>query len=148
LLEEDAMLSVLRDAVARGDVELLVTHLQVDEIIDTIGKDPERLKQLFHTLMQSGAREVNTYGFWLDRSRLGLADFADDETSARIAAFQGGNRRHLEDALIAATAERLGAILVTGEKTRQRYATHFPSLVVWTIDDLRSHAKGILGIGP
>ena len=60
LLDEDAMLDVLRDAVSRGDVELLVTHIQVDEIVETVGRDPERLKRLLHTLMRSGATEVNT----------------------------------------------------------------------------------------
>ena len=62
-----------------------------------------------------------------------------------MTAFQGGNPKHLEDALIAATAEHHGAILVTGEKTRERYAAHFPGLTVWTIHDLRSLAKGLLG---
>ena len=67
---------------------------------DTIGRDPERLKRLLHTLMRSGATEVNTYGFWLDKSRLGLADLADDDTYVQIIAFQGGNpeapRRRLD----------------------------------------------------
>jgi predicted nucleic acid-binding protein len=137
LLAEDAMSEAIRRAVADGSIELFVTHVQVDEIMDTYQRDPERAKRLIHTLLRSGAKEVPTYGFALDRSRLGLAAIADEETCDRIEAFQAGNPDHLEDALIAATAEHRSVILVTAERTRERYRTHFPGLTVWSVDDLR-----------
>ena len=68
LLEDAQMLEDLRRGVTTGSVEILVTHVQVDEIVDTIGPDPERLKQLLHTLLRSGAHEVSTYGIVLDHS--------------------------------------------------------------------------------
>jgi hypothetical protein len=99
-----------------------------------------------HTLLQVGAREVPTYGFVLDHSRLGLASLAAEETNRRITAFQRGNRKHIEDSLIASTAEHLDASLVTGERRRKAYRDHFPRLSILTIDELRDRAKRILGI--
>jgi predicted nucleic acid-binding protein len=81
---------------------------------------------------------VPTYGIVLDHSRIGLAAFADEETNRRIMAFQRGNPSHIEDALIASTAEHLGASLVTEERRRKAYRDHFPRLSVLSVRDLRS----------
>jgi hypothetical protein len=81
-------------------------------------------------------------------SRLGLAESADEDTSAAIESFVGGNEKHLEDALIAATARHLGVPLVTNEGRRSRFETHFPGLTLWKLDDLRDLARAILRIPP
>lgn len=52
LLREDAMLDGLKRAVAAGMIEILVTHVQVDELTKTAARDRERAKLLIHTLLQ------------------------------------------------------------------------------------------------
>jgi predicted nucleic acid-binding protein len=138
LMDADVEVDVtgaLRRAVEAGAVTLLVTHIQVDEILD-VSEDEDR-RNLIHTLMRAGIREIPTMGLYLDKSRLGHARLADEETYERINAYVGDNRAELDDALIAATAAFEGAVLVTEDRGfRARYQRHFPGLDVWDADRL------------
>ncbi len=139
LHRDDGLRESLTRAVDSGSVELLVTHIQVDENLDH--PDPEEGRRLIHAMMGSGARAVPTYGVVLDVSRLGSARLFDEGTAAMFEAFRHGNPKHSQDGLIAATALREGAVLVTAEnvKHRRRLQAHFSGLVVWSLEDLREH---------
>lgn len=134
---DDQLRSELRRAVEAGDVDALVTHIQVDENLDI--PDPEAGRRLIHAMMGAGVRAVPTFGVVLDVSRLGSARLADERTSAMIEAYRQGNPKQSEDALIAATALHEDAILVTLEKGRGRFRRAFPGLTVWSADELRDH---------
>lgn len=134
LLKNGSMLDRLRSAAESGAVRVYVTHIQVDEILDT--PDPEKRKLLIHTLMQSGAQEVSTHGFIPGASRVGLARLTSAESEARIMAYQAGNPAHLQDALIAETAHEYRLPLVTHERRRSKYTRAFPGILLWTLADL------------
>jgi predicted nucleic acid-binding protein len=144
LLVEDAMLDALRWASDQGVLQIVVTHVQVDEILDTCKRDLDRAKLLIHTLLQVRAVEVSTYGAAWDHSRFGLSTWTDGETADALRALTGGNPAHTEDALIAATADHLGIPLVTDERRRTRFTRAFPSLRLLSGEDLRTIGLAIL----
>ena len=143
ILADGSLFEAMRDASTCGRLSVLVTHVQVDEVLDLAPRDLEAAKRLVHTLLAIGAREVNTHGFVLDLSRLDLADLADDKGSGTIESFTGGNASHLEDALIAATADGLGVPLVTDEARRGRYRRTYPGLRLLTTTELRALVDGL-----
>ena len=112
-------------------IELLTTHIQRDELsaIVDIGKRM-RLEAIF-----VHARVIETRGFVLDVSRLGLARFGDDEDHALIQHIRGKAwKRKSNDALIAATAAKEADIFVTEDKPLARRLEDYPGLKCEVID--------------
>jgi predicted nucleic acid-binding protein len=83
--------------------------------------------------------DVPTYGFVLDVSRLGMARL---EEPAPIKAIRAGNwEKHTKDALIAATAQYEGLILVTEERRLTNFARRELKLTVWDWPRLYAHLQ-------
>jgi hypothetical protein len=140
LVDDVPFRRALRGAVDAGDIQLLVTHVQVDE--NLAQSDQEAGRQRVHAMMAAGVRAVETSGFVLDVSRLDHAKLFDEATAAMYEAFVQSNRRHAEDGLLAATALREKAIFVTSEKrARNRFMRHFAGLVLWTPEQLREYVE-------
>jgi predicted nucleic acid-binding protein len=121
LVEAPQRMSALTKLVERGDVELVSTHIQADEIART--PDAEKRERL----QRVPTRPTPTAGIVLDVSRLDMSAFAD---AGPIEAVRRGNPKHTEDALIAATALREDLVLVTNDHVLSRRATDL-GVEVW-----------------
>jgi hypothetical protein len=111
LIDLPGAYEAVRAAVDTGQLELLYTHVNIDELAAT--QDPERRSHLLLVLVDLG-RLVPTGAFALDVSRLGFARLYDDVDV--IEALRSGNVDHTRDALIAVTAIYEASALVTNEK--------------------------------
>ena len=104
LMTDSALLGLLRQATTSGAVELLVTHVQIDEVMSMGPNKRAKMESLVQLLADLPARRVPTYGFVFDLSRFDNATFASEEHAAAFQEMTGGNTRHNEDALIVLTA--------------------------------------------
>ena len=104
LMADLDLVSLLRDAVAEGKVELLITHVQIDEVLNMGPSKRAKREALIQMLAALPAKRVPTYGFVLDLSRWDSAMFASEAHAATLLDLTGGNTRHNEDALIVLTA--------------------------------------------
>jgi predicted nucleic acid-binding protein len=127
----------MRRSLARanrtGAVDIVCTHLQADEAGRTPGHQGTRLPRV---LASVGARAVVTQGAAWDISRWEKAAWSDVPTAKKLLA---RSVKHIEDGLIAATAAKHGATLVTHENAdhRRRLARDH-SVTVWHDDDLKA----------
>lgn len=100
-----------RSAIDDGQLEILFTHVTVEELAET--PDLDRRSHLLLILIDLG-RIVPTGAFVLDYSRLNFARLNDDAEA--FEAFRSGNIDHTRDALIAATAQFEQCAMVTFDK--------------------------------
>ncbi|MCE9621004.1 MAG: hypothetical protein K8R99_01520 [Actinomycetia bacterium] len=123
LLVRLLLLADLRAAVSSGRLELLVTHLQIDEVMETPENKSERRDALVNVLASLPARRVATYGFVVGRTRLGFGMLASSEHSQLYDELISGNIRHQEDAILILTAAYFWAdILSNNTKDMPRMA--------------------------
>lgn len=112
LLAQAGAYEVLYGAVSTGKLEVLYTHVTVDEIAAT--PDEEKRQWLLNLLVFLG-RPIPTSGMALNFSRLDFCRLmADDD--ATFEPLRSGNIKHSRDALIAHTALHEGCALITNEK--------------------------------
>jgi hypothetical protein len=160
LAADEGLVFEIRDLVAAGRLEVLVTHVQVDELVAT--PDLERRRRLLSPMFMIGARLVETSATYLgfepdpDRlphrqafggSRLGFTRLGDDETHQAIERLlQGRGVRHIEDALIIVSARDNNSILISDEKRASSWPALVPRLLVKTstgfrhlLSELRTH---------
>lgn len=104
LMADPALVSLLRQAVDDRTVELLITHVQIDEVLNMGPNKRAKREALVQMLAELPANRVPTYGFVLDLSRLDNAILASEGHAATFLELTGGNTRHNEDALIVLTA--------------------------------------------
>lgn len=104
LMADNDLVELLRAAVGAGSIELLLTHVQIDEVLNMGPAKRAKREHLVQLLASLPARRVPTYGFVLDLSRLDNAILATDRHAAALLELTGGNTRHNEDALIVLTA--------------------------------------------
>ncbi|MHB1128906.1 MAG: hypothetical protein ACYC06_02525 [Ilumatobacteraceae bacterium] len=104
LVADRELLGILRREVDAGKIELLITHVQIDEVLNT--REDKRAKRdaLVQLLVELPARRVATYGFIPGLSRLGNAMPGSAGNGALLLELTGGNTRHNEDAVIVLTA--------------------------------------------
>lgn len=104
LLDEPALFSRLQVFAHEKPIDLLMTHLQIDEINEMGEAKRARKNQLTEVLSQLDIHQVPTYGFVLDRSRLDNALPASDQHCEILHVMTRGKVRHNEDAIIVLTA--------------------------------------------
>jgi hypothetical protein len=131
LVDMPGAYEVLRAAVDAGELELLFTHITVDELCAT--PDEERRAHLLILLIDLG-RLIPTGAFVMDFSRLDFARLDDDDDEA-FEAFRSGNIRHTRDAMIAVTAQVEQCAVVTFDR-RLTNRSRSRSLEVLTPTDL------------
>lgn len=95
------------DCCEAGAIELLMTHVQVDELM-AMPDDSKHGRVLAIPFTQ-----VPTYGMVLGTSRVGLARFGEPELIDAVRSDEGN---HVNDALLASTAKYEQAILVTNDR--------------------------------
>lgn len=111
LIDQADAYETLQAAITAGTIEVLYTHVTVDEL--AVVPDEERRKQLLLALLALG-RLVPTGAFVVGYSRLNHARPVDDAEG--FEAFRSGHLKHTADALIAATAAAEQADVVTADK--------------------------------
>lgn len=107
---DQAVLRVLRERIAEGSIKLVSTHVQRDEL--SRAPEPKRAALM---AIYGLTENVSTAGAVWDVSSWDECSWGSDEGNASIAALTGGNAKHAEDALIAATASCEADVLVTNE---------------------------------
>jgi hypothetical protein len=105
-------LDVVRRAVTDGRLQLIDTHLLADELNPPDVEERDRLDALRVELQ---GRAVPTQGFVIGVSRLDQGTIISEDDAAVYDTLTVNNPRHAEDALLALTANREGAVLVTGD---------------------------------
>jgi hypothetical protein len=99
---------VARAAVQDGRLEVLFTHVTIDELAAI--SDLERRSSLLILLISIG-RLVNTEGLIVGYSRVGFSTLVDDTES--LTTLRSGGTGHSRDALIGSAALAAGRALVT-----------------------------------
>jgi rRNA-processing protein FCF1 len=108
IAETVGALDLVQQLRAAEQVELVVTHIQEDEIAEI--KDA-RKRAAISAIPRTVAA---TYGFVVGVSRVGMARLGEDHP---IEAIRGSNwQKYTNDALIAATAQFESAVLVTDDR--------------------------------
>ena len=126
LTEDEEGLRALQTSVRAGQLDIKTTHVQEDELARI--PDPDKKAKVASIPRQP----VPTSDFVVGESRWGMARFGTGET---VEAIRRDNLKHTRDALIAATAEYEGAVLVTEDKLLKRRAQG-QGLLVWTKGEL------------
>ena len=125
----DGLYDALRVALEAGDVEVLVTHVQVDELLvmadkNTSDDQRERRGQLIAMLNGlCNVRHIPTSGFVVGLSRMGSARL-DDELKDEIANGPEFARKdsNLKDVLLVNTASADGAEFISFDGQALGYA--------------------------
>jgi predicted nucleic acid-binding protein len=113
VIDDPSAYDVLREAVELGKLEMLRTHVNIDEVLDTPDSARrERLRRAWAKL----TKPVPTGALALDTSKLNEARLTEDAEA--VEALRSGNVKNTEDALIAVTALCEECALVTNEKKR------------------------------
>jgi hypothetical protein len=121
---------VMRSSVDQGQLEVLFTHITIDELAAT--PDEDRRSLLLLLLVDLG-HLIPTGAFVLGFSRLSFARLTSDGEA--VEAFRSGNIDHTRDALVAATAQFERCALVTSDQRLTNRARE-RGVEVITPDDL------------
>jgi predicted nucleic acid-binding protein len=107
----------------RGEVQLVVTHIQEDELAAIRDANKRRL------IAMIPRQVVATYGFVIGTSRIGMSRMGEDEP---VEAIRAPNwPKFTNDALIAATAQYENVTLVTDERRLLNRARRELGIEVW-----------------
>lgn len=133
LVADPPLLDGLIELVDRGDVEVLTTHVQEDELAAI----PDAAKRA--SIARVPRRQVATSHFVLGTSRLDHARLGEP---GDFEALRGGmdHLGHTHDALIGATAAYERAVLVT-EDARLASRAAAAGVTVWNFEELRQHLR-------
>lgn len=148
LSESPEMVKIVADCVEVRTAEILISHVQVDELCRVL--DSEALARRVLALLRVRASLVLTNIFVLDVSRLDNARLGTDQDSEAFDRHLGAGparTRHAEDATIASTARSEQAVLVTlNRKDLNRMRRGQPDLRVigWVefVEELTHAAEG------
>jgi hypothetical protein len=105
-------LAMLTKLLVSGTVQLLITHLQGDQL----SKAPPHIRKTARTL---DLTIINTDGVVWDVSKLDRSDWADETTKKRMSRVQGMKKRSSKqwvDTLISVTAMGGADVYVTNDK--------------------------------
>lgn len=118
IADEPGAASLVKTLVEHGAIELLVTHVQIDEVTNT--SDAGKRKRLLSLV--PWVRVVPTHGAIWGVSKWGMARWTSEPVERDIAGIQP--RNDAKDALIGVTAKWDGATLVTedGDFARDAFA--------------------------
>jgi hypothetical protein len=113
---DDLLRAALTEACNAGKVRLLVTHVQLDEVLEIPVEKIDVQAVLLHVLAMLPAERVPTGGAVWDRSGWDEATWMSEDDASLFDLLRGGNPRHTGDLLIIFTARHHGATLVTNDK--------------------------------
>ena len=124
IVDEPSAFAPVKRLVRHGAIELLVTHVQMDQIEDTPHEG--RRKRLLRLV--PWVRVVPTHGAIYGVSKFGMATYTSEAVERDIDAIARRNRAR--DALIGVTARWDGVTLVTEDKDLARDAATLGAAVL------------------
>lgn len=139
VIADEALFSQLRSLVDSNQLEIVSTHVQLDEL----GKIEDDAKR--ESALAVPSTIVPSMGFVLDVSRLDMACLdGGDPGIIEYEQIQKGNPKHIEDALIALTAHHEAAVLVTEDNnlTNKIKATK-TTLTLWKFEEFKSFVSSL-----
>jgi hypothetical protein len=110
IIADQRSLGAIAQRIDRGELKLISTHVQRDEISLAPEAKREALMEIYGM-----SQSVPTSGAVWDVSCWDESTYGSDAVNAAIDAMMGGNSKHAEDALIAASANGEADELVTDE---------------------------------
>jgi hypothetical protein len=128
--------------LANGMLQLLITHLQGDQL----SKAPPQIRKTARTL---DLTMINTDGIVWDVSKWDRSDWADEETKKRLSRVQGMKKRSAKqwaDTLISVTAAGGADVYVTNDKQARNAAKRIVvedglNLRVWNYAEFVGHIE-------
>ena len=133
-------LSMVKRLQASGAIQLLITHLQEDEL----AKAPPRVCE---TAMTLDLIMLHTSGLVWDLSKWGRSDWPDATTKQQLGRVQGDKGKgHWADTLMSVTAIGAADVFVTKDKdagnaARRIVAEDVLKLLVWDYADFVGHVE-------
>jgi hypothetical protein len=106
--------SLLIRRCEQGLVEVLVTHIQLDQLRAT--PDPRKRELLLATAKAIQAKRIPTDGGVWGMSRWGEFKWGGGTADVKVSDIAGENAKHLADGLLVATAAAEADLFVTDEK--------------------------------
>lgn len=138
IVDDPAFANVVRDAAHKGSITIVSTHIQEDQIAAI--PDDEKRK----AISRIPRTVVATTGLAWGVSRLGMAAFADDDTSATIERMGQRHLKNTMDALMAASARDEADVFVTEDKTlRHRIRRDGMNVPVLTFAEFRRQVSSL-----
>jgi hypothetical protein len=126
-------------AVDAGRLTIVTTHVQEDQIA-AIPDFPDGQREKKTAISRIPRRIVPTTGFAFDISSLGMASFADEETSATIERIGRRRLRDVADGLIAVSARAEADAFVTNDaELQKRILREGVNVTLFTFEDFRRH---------
>jgi predicted nucleic acid-binding protein len=125
VVETDEIRELVMAACAGRQIELLMTHVQEDELRDIADAAKRARVGSLPSVVAA------TEGFIIDVSWLGSARVSESKVVEDV---RNDSHRHSRDALLASTAAADGAVLVTADKRLRNFATR-SGVEVWSPDD-------------
>jgi predicted nucleic acid-binding protein len=133
LLDDVELLEQVGAAIYAHRVQVLTTHIQLDE--HDLVKWPAKREALL-ALPITFVKVATSGAFW-SVPKWDEAEWGDE--SGRMEGMVGGNKAHIEDALIVATANAKADVLVTNETRLANRAKRAGfTIKVWTVDQFSS----------
>jgi hypothetical protein len=121
LIDRPGAYEAVRGAIDAGNLEILYTHVTIEEA--SRHPDPVRRRQKLQALTTLG-KPVPTGAFVLGISELGQARLTGDAGAASVEVLRSKNAaKHSVDALVAATAGVEGCALLTEDRRLRNRAT-------------------------
>ncbi len=125
LLADEERLQAVKDAVQSGRIRVLEPTVIIEETMATPNDRPgdeqkrDRLAQVLHTI---GAERVrNAIDSW-GNGRWGHMEWSSEEQAQMALRMDTPSRNHRRDAVLAVTAKRQSAVLVTDDSRLSRVA--------------------------
>jgi len=140
MLEDATLFDTVNEAIVGGRIEVHVTHVQIDEVMAIPDEKAQKRSELANLLANSAAQRSPTYGFILGKSRLGEAMLSDDAFAATYEAELTAHKRQGNDAVLIATAWKLGARFVTADAGARKTADRMGMQCCCTVEELATAA--------
>jgi predicted nucleic acid-binding protein len=131
LVDDPEARALVLAACEEGHVELLMTHVQWDELGEIADATRRNAAASIPFVI------VSTYGMILGLSRVGLARLGERH---EIEAIRNSRHKHSRDALLATTAHRHGAVLVTNDRRLERFARRH-AIEVWSSNEFLDYLR-------
>ena len=137
IIKTPGLAGQLRSLTASGRLDIVVTHVQEDELAGI--QDIEKRR----AIRQVPRRLIPTAVFVLDVSRLGQARLGEgDEGGLEYDTLHGENPKRVRDAVIALTAaaeaEGVEAFVTVDDRLARRVRAKAKTLKVWNFAEFRS----------
>lgn len=143
ILASPGLLKAIHQAAASGELILVSSHVQEDELTAT--PNEERRAKLLALYRALPVTTVATHGFVIGVSRVGMARIGDgSRTGVAIDDLASKERKHRRDALIGVTAAGEADVLVTCERRlKRKMEAEGAPCKVWDFDEFRQYVLSI-----